>query len=486
VQIEMAESTHLDRTEAVLRHIENALNGLPDGIVNSILTSAGVIFDDANRIQRGTHRGQNWVFMRPDRSAAAAEVDAVLGRVRADLAHFEGVRKISVNKVSGGPPVGMPVFAKVRGPDIDTLRDIAAQLKARLAEVPGVYDIHDSLEGRKAEYVVAVDEAKAGPAGVHRTRVAEHVFFALEGGEATRIRRGTTEVKVRVKLPEVLPQEQGLAVLEDLLVADGTQRVTQLKGLVAFQRREGLPQIEHFNFRRSITVTADVDERQITGYGASRILETAFAELRPRYPGYDLTFGGEEEQTQKSFDTFLRSFGVTLLLDFLILAVLCSSYMQPFVVLGLTIPTGIVGAAYALMVHGEPLSFMAILGIVAITGVVINNAIVLVSFINNNRAAGMAIEEACLEAGYTRLRPIWASSITTLAGLLPTAYGWGGVEPFVQPMARAMAWGLAFAMPITLVLIPMGMLFVEDAKCGLVRVFRRLGAKNHHGDKGRS
>ncbi len=108
------------------------------------------------------------------------------------------------------------------------------------------------------------------------------------------------------------------------------------------------------------------------------------------------------------------------------------------------------------------------------------------SFINNNRAAGMAIEEACLEAGYTRLRPIWASSITTLAGLLPTAYGWGGVEPFVQPMARAMAWGLAFAMPITLVLIPMGMLFVEDAKCGLVRVFRRLGAKNHHGDKGRS
>jgi multidrug efflux pump subunit AcrB len=155
-------------------------------------------------------------------------------------------------------------------------------------------------------------------------------------------------------------------------------------------------------------------------------------------------------------------------------------------VLGLTIPTGILGAAYALMVHGEPLSFMAILGIVAITGVVINNAIVLVSFINNNRAAGMAIEEACLEAGYTRLRPIWASSITTLAGLLPTAYGWGGVEPFVQPMALAMAWGLAFAMPITLVLIPMGTLFVEDVKCGLVRIFRRLGAKNHHGDNGRS
>jgi multidrug efflux pump subunit AcrB len=486
VQIEMAESTPLDRTEAVLQRIEKVLNSLPEGIVHSTLTSAGVIFDDSNRVQRGTHRGQIWIFMRPDQSVATAEVDAALERMRADLTNFEDVRKISVNKVSGGPPVGMPVFAKIRGPDIETLRDIAAQLKARLAEVSGVYDIHDSLEGSKAEYVVAVDEAKAGLAGMHRTRVAEHVFFALEGGEATRIRRGTTEVKVRVKLGEALPQEHGLAVLEDLLIPDATQRMTQLRGLVAFQRQEGLPQVEHFNFRRSITVTADVDERQITGFGASRLLETAFAELRPRYPGYDLTFGGEEEQTQKSFDTFLRSFGVTLLLDFLILAVLCNSYAQPFVVLSLTIPTGVVGAAYALMVHGEPLSFMAILGIVAITGVVINNAIVLVSFINNNRLAGMSMEESCLEAGYTRLRPIWASSITTLVGLLPTAYGWGGVEPFVQPMARAMAWGLAFAMPITLVLIPMGMLFVEDAKHGLAGILRRLGPKNHHGDNGQS
>jgi multidrug efflux pump subunit AcrB len=146
----------------------------------------------------------------------------------------------------------------------------------------------------------------------------------------------------------------------------------------------------------------------------------------------------------------------------------------------------VLGAVYALLVHGEPLSFMAILGIVAMAGVVINNAIVLVSFINNNRAAGMPIEEACLEAGYTRLRPIWASSITTLVGLLPTAYGWGGFEPFVQPMARAMAWGLAFAMPITLLLIPVGVLLVEDARRGLARIFRRPDSKNHQDDNGQS
>jgi multidrug efflux pump subunit AcrB len=109
---------------------------------------------------------------------------------------------------------------------------------------------------------------------------------------------------------------------------------------------------------------------------------------------------------------------------------------------------------------------------------------VLVSFINNNRAVGMSIEEACLEAGYTRLRPIWASSITTLAGLVPTAYGWGGFEPFVQPMARAMACGLAFAMPITLFLIPMATLFVDDAKGGLAKIFRRPASKKQQADNG--
>jgi hydrophobic/amphiphilic exporter-1 (mainly G- bacteria), HAE1 family len=109
----------------------------------------------------------------------------------------------------------------------------------------------------------------------------------------------------------------------------------------------------------------------------------------------------------------------------------------------------------------------------------------LVSFVNKNRA-GMSLEEACLEAGYTRLRPIWKNAITTLADLVPMAYGWGGVEPFVQPMARAMAWGLAFAMPFTLFLVPLGTLCVEDAKRGFARMLRRSSAKDHQPNDGQA
>ena len=108
------------------------------------------------------------------------------------------------------------------------------------------------------------------------------------------------------------------------------------------------------------------------------------------------------------------------------------------------------------------------------------------SFINKNRAAGMSIEEACLEAGYTSLRSIWTSAITTLTGLVPTAYDWGGVETCVQPMARAMAWGLAFAIPITLFLVPLGTLFVEDAKRGFAKMFRRSSAKDHQPHDGQA
>jgi multidrug efflux pump subunit AcrB len=291
----MAEGSSLDRTEAKLQRMERTLQTLPEGAIQAMLTSVGVTFDEWNRARRGTHRGQIWVFMRAGQSVASGEVDEVLDGMRADLASVEEVRKISVSKVAGGPPIGKPVFARIRGPDLAMLQDLADRLKARLAEVPGVFDIHDSLEGGKAEYVIAVDETKAGLAGMHRARVAEQVFFAPEGGEATRIRRGTTEVKVRVKLQEELPQAQGLAVLEEILVPNNMRGTTPLKGLVAFQRHEGVPQIEHFNFRRSITVTADVDDRQITGFGANRILEKAFTELRQHYAGYDLSFGGEEE-----------------------------------------------------------------------------------------------------------------------------------------------------------------------------------------------
>ena len=175
-------------------------------------------------------------------------------------------------------------------------------------------------------------------------------------------------------------------------------------------------------------------------------------------------------------NSLLRAFGVALLLDFVILAAVFRSYLQPFIIL-LTVPIGLIGVVYALLVHGQPASFMAMLGVIAMTGVVVNNAIVLVNFINDKRAAGVPVEQAAVDAGAERLRPIWASSITTLLGLFPTAYGFGGYEPFVAPMALSLAWGLTFAMPMTVFLIPAAYVTIDGwttwVKARFARLLRR-------------
>lgn len=193
--------------------------------------------------------------------------------------------------------------------------------------------------------------------------------------------------------------------------------------------------------------------------------------LLKEHQGYDVVYGGEEEQTQKSMRSLFRGFFVAIFLDVIILASLFNSYFQPLIIL-LTIPIGLTGVAWALMLHGQPASFMALLGAVAMTGVVVNNAIVLVDFINKSRSEGHSMREAVIEAGATRLRPIFASSVTTLLGLFPTAYGIGGFEPFVAPMCLSLAWGLTLAMPMTLFVIPMATIVVEDVKQHLGRILK--------------
>jgi len=252
----------------------------------------------------------------------------------------------------------------------------------------------------------------------------------------------------------------------------------RLSRVARIEERRGAPFLPRYNYKPAVSVYGDVDEKVVTSREANRLVKEKFADVPKRFPGYELIYGGEEEETAKSMRSLFRSFGVALLLDYVILAVLFGSYVQPFVIL-LTVPIGLLGVVYALLVHGQPASFMAMLGVLAMTGVVVNNAIVIVNFINEKRARGVPLEQAAVDAGAERLRAIWASSITTLLGLFPTAYGFGGYEPFVAPMALSLAWGLTFAMPMTVFLIPAAYVTVDGwlawVKSRATRMFRPRG-----------
>ncbi|MEQ1919209.1 MAG: efflux RND transporter permease subunit, partial [Elusimicrobiota bacterium] len=449
IQIEMPPGTNLGETERAVAHAEKAVAALPPSELE-VQTAAVGLKGQEDQERLGTHYGQVRVYLTPEEKRARPTKEIVAG-LRAGIGLPPGAASITFDELQPGPPVGEAVMVRVRGRDPEVNRVIAGEIKAYLKSIDGVSDIRDTLENGKWQWRVIPDEIEAAFAGVDAESIARDLFYAVDGIKVSRIQRPDEEVEIRLRLrPEQRDSPQDLLGLD---ARNAKGQAVRLSRVARIEERRGAPVLPRYNYKPAVSVSADVDEKVVTSREANRLVRAKFADVPKRWPGYELIYGGEEEDTAKSMRSLFRAFGVALLLDFVILAVLFGSYIQPFIIL-LTIPIGLLGVVYALLLHGQPASFMAMLGVIAMTGVVVNNAIVLVSFINDKRAAGVPVEQAAIDAGAERLRPMWASSITTLLGLFPTAYGFGGYEPFVAPMALSLAWGLTFAMPMTVFLIP--------------------------------
>ncbi len=449
IQVEMPPGTNLEATQRALLPVERAVAELSPSELD-VQTSVVGLKGQEDQERLSTGYGQVHVYLTPEESRARPTKEIVAG-LRARIGLPPGALKVSVNELQPGPPVGEAIMVRVRGRDPAVNRELAGEIRAYLESMEGVSDVRDSLEDGKWQWRVIPDESEAAFAGVDAQSIARDLFYAVDGLKVSRIQRPDEEVEIRLRLkPEQRDSPRDLLRLD---VLNPRGQAVPLSRVARVEERRGAPFLPRYNYKPAVSVFADVDEKIITSREANRLVREKFADVPKRHPGYELIYGGEEEETAKSMRSLFRSFGVALMLDFVILAVLFGSYAQPFIIL-LTVPIGLIGVVYALLVHGQPASFMAMLGVIAMTGVVVNNAIVLVNFINDKRAAGMPVEQAAVDAGAERLRPIWASSITTLLGLFPTAYGFGGYEPFVAPMALSLAWGLTFAMPMTLFLIP--------------------------------
>jgi multidrug efflux pump subunit AcrB len=472
IQVDMPPGTHLDETAKAVARIETEVAKLPKEELDVMTAHVGLKGDEDMR-RFGTHYGQVRVFLTAE-DARARKAAQITEDLRAKIGDLGPGVKVTFEDVRAGPPVGRAVVVRVRGRDPEVGRRIVEDIKAELARIPGVKDIKDSMEDGKRQWRILPDPREAAFAGLTASLIARDLFYAVDGIEAAKINRPDEEVDVRLRLRD--DQRSDKAQLMSLSVMNPQGRAVVLSRVAKLEETQGPPFLQRYNFKPSFTVTADVDLDTITSREANALIAKKFENLGKERPGYELIFGGEEEETAKSMASLFRSFGVALLLDFVILAALFRSYAQPFLIL-LCVPIGLLGVAYALILHGEPASFMALLGVVAMSGVVLNNAIVLVNFINDKREGGLSAAEAAAEAAADRLRPIAASSITTLLGLFPSAYGFGGREPFVAPMTLALAWGLTFAMPMTLFLIPAAYVTLDDATRWFEAKFGRLKAR---------
>lgn len=474
--VETPPGSTLEATERVLQEIEAealALRGEAPEIENVRLAvgqTAGRGAPGPSDIA-GSNAGEVRVDMVPlkYREKLGTEFrEALRGRI-GDVA---GYKTLTFEDRTEGPPVGKAVQVRVRGDNFEVLRRIAEELKEFLSTVEGVTDITDSFPRGEDEVRPVLDLEKMAAMGLDVRTVAREVRGAFDGILATTVHDGDEDVDVMVKYDEA--SRRRIGSLEDMVFVTPA-------GLVPFgnfgrvERAPGVAHIGHYDGRRTINVLADVTEaetsegRKMTSAVANRMLAERFADLEDRYPGYSLSFGGEFEDIQESLDSLLRATSVALVLIFMILGGVFRSFVQPFIVM-VTVPLGFIGVVLGFYLMNEPLGMFAIVGLIGLAGIVVNNAIILIDFINERRRAGAGRRESILHAGSVRFRPIMLTTITTVLGLMPMTVNIFGVDPLMKPMALSISWGLAFATLLTLFVIPCVYAIFDDF---YVRIMKR-------------
>lgn len=356
---------------------------------------------------------------------------------------------------------GSDIDVRLGGRDIAAVGAAADELKDRLREYAGVYEISDSFQEGKQEVELQITPA-AETLGLTQADLGRQVRQAFYGEEAQRIQRGRDDVRVMIRYPE--SERRSLHNLDTMRIRTPDGGEVPFPQVAEVDTGRGFATITRANRRRAVDVTASVDAA-VTSAGAviGDLEARVLPEILAQYPGLSYSFEGMMAEQRETVGGLQRGFGIALLLIFSLLAVPLKSYLQPLIIMG-AIPFGVVGAAWGHLVVGETLTMMSLFGAVALTGVVVNDGLVMVHFINRKRADHETLGVAIREAGVVRFRPILLTTATTFAGLFPLLMEESMQARFLIPMALSLAAGVVFATFITLLLVPVGYLIIEDIK----------------------
>ncbi|RME81741.1 MAG: efflux RND transporter permease subunit [Zetaproteobacteria bacterium] len=472
LRVELPPGTTLEETDRVLRAIDREVRRrIPPEILETTTLVAGE--NSADRREALKRIGDRFGFVRvilipfTERTISAY---AVMDRIQKEVPPLFPEAKTSFAMMKPGPPVGRALQVEITG-DEAAARRAAERLVKLLHTIQGVYAIESDLDPGEPELRIALDRAKAAYAGVDLATAAQHLKAAFDGWIVDTIRRADgEEADVVIRYPAAarkdvssllqlgIPNQQG-----GLVPLGRIARTITHRGEALLHRKDG---------RRVIYVSAEVDPKTITSRALNRLVKAKFAEWAgPDRARIQVHLGGEQERSEESVRGLIASFVFALLGIYVILAVQFESLLWPWLVM-FAIPFGALGIIIGFWLHGMPLSFMALMGFVALSGIVVNNAIVIGVFMQRALREGRSWQEAAQEAGERRLRAVLLTTLTTVVGLLPTAYGWGGLDPFVAPMALALSWGLIFSTFITLFAIPALLGAAHDVRALFARAMK--------------
>ncbi len=476
--LEMPSGTPFNVTHAHIQRMNEAVEALqakhvdPDtneSVIESILSTTG-----SSGGARGSHWGRvMFEIVPPEQRTLQISSAELVSEWRESIGEIPGARSVNYRAEIGGG--GSPIDIEISGIDFDQLNAVSEAFKEKLQQYPGISDIEDTFEGGKEEIVLEL-KPSARQLGITLSEVANQVRIAYLGAEIQSLQRNRDEVKVFIRYSA--QERASLSQLERLTIRTPNGDSVPLASVADFDIGRGFAQIRRVDRKRTLNVRADVDKQSANIEGIKEDLASLADELEPRFPDTQISLEGEAREQRESFASLRVGLIFVLLVIYALLAIPFKSYVQPLMVM-VVIPFGVVGGVLGHMIMGMSLSIMSYMGMLALCGVVVNDSLVLVDWVNRQRKLGVELVDAVRSAGVARFRAVILTSLTTFFGLLPLIFESSTQAQFMIPMAVSLGYGIVFATVVTLVLIPVNYLVLEDirALCKKVLGLRITKAK---------
>ena len=463
VDFELPIGSTMAQTSAVAKRVEDAARAQPE--VQALTASLGssVDFETGATNAAATHIGQIFLELSPveSRNRRSAEV---IDSIRAAAGALDEAETVKFQEVSGGP-AGADISYEVRGADDAQVDEAIARIKAALAGFSGVKDISDDADDAQRELRIALAPA-ALAMGFTTLDVARQIRSAVFGVEAHTFSEDREDVDVRVQFDR--RARRSLATLEELWLVSPSGVSVPLSEVADVREGRGYSTIRRVDRARTVTVSADCDDAtnpEIVARAMAPEIETIAKAL----PAIDIDAAGRQKDLVDAFANFPLALAAAFLGIYVILAWLFESYLQPLAVM-LAIPFGIIGIVWGHLLLGFDMTFLSLIGFVALAGVVVNNSLILVEFSNEMRSKGVRLADSLAVAGRLRLLPIFLTTVTTLAGLSPLMLEQSFQARFLIPMAISLVFGLMSSTVLTLFALPAVLVVFDD----IARIFRRL------------
>ncbi len=480
INIEAPNTYSVEDSTELAQIIEQKINAaLEEGELKTMLTNVGVILIDFNRLKMGSHYVQ--VFIDLEKTAPKTIIEKyisplvnlkfktegtrirsteeVIEAIRSELQSVAGVQRFSILRPQGGPS-GSDIEVGVVGKDIDKLIAQSGEISNFLKRVPGVKDVRQDLEPGKLEYQYTLNE-RGRNLGLTQAELSNAVRTGFVGLEVTHVNWKEDRYPVRVIYPDSLRKNSGS--LSNLPITLSGGRTVYLGEVADINLERGLGTILRRDAQRLAIVTAEVNLETTTPLEVNDLIAIEFSELMEEKSDNKLLFLGEKKEANDSFNDMFNVLIISLAVIFFILAALFKSLLDPFVIM-LSIPFAIVGVIIGHMIFDYNLQFLSMIGFLALTGIVVNDSLILVDFAKKRRAQGLECYEAVIDAGRVRIRPIMLTTITTFLGISPLIFFASGQTAFLSPMAVSLGFGLIFATILILVVVPCFYMVLDDLR----------------------